>query len=187
MVDLGVIHGRFQVLHNDHLAYLLAGKARCRHLIVGITNPDPVHTRTESADPSRSDPLANPLTYYERLVMVRAVLTGAGVGLDEFTIVPFPIGSPELYETYLPAEATYFLTIYDSWGREKLGRFQRLGLKTEVLWEKNAEEKGIEASDVRRRLLQDEEWVSLVPNSTKELIEQWDITGRLRRLAEQTT
>lgn len=26
--DVGVIHGRFQVLHNDHLKYLLAGKEK---------------------------------------------------------------------------------------------------------------------------------------------------------------
>ena len=41
MYDIGVIHGRFQVPHNDHLRYLLAGKALCRHLVVGLTNPDP--------------------------------------------------------------------------------------------------------------------------------------------------
>ena len=35
MRQTGVIHGRFQVLSNDHLCYLLAGKARCCHLIVG--------------------------------------------------------------------------------------------------------------------------------------------------------
>jgi|GEM_PF-3973487 len=35
--DVAVIHGRFQALHNDHLKYLLAGKACCRHLTVGIT------------------------------------------------------------------------------------------------------------------------------------------------------
>ena len=57
-----VIHGRIQVLHNDHLKYLLAGKAHCRRLVVGITNPDPFLTRNENADPKRSDPLANPLT-----------------------------------------------------------------------------------------------------------------------------
>jgi D-arabinose 5-phosphate isomerase GutQ len=39
-VDVGVIHGRFQILHNDHLKYLLAGKDLCRHLVIGITNPD---------------------------------------------------------------------------------------------------------------------------------------------------
>ena len=76
--DVGVIHGRFQVLHNDHLRYLLAGKDLCRHLVVGITNPDPSLTREESADPHRSRPEANPLTYYERQALVRAALGEAG-------------------------------------------------------------------------------------------------------------
>jgi len=31
--DVGVIHGRFQVLHNDHLKYLLAGKEKCVQFI----------------------------------------------------------------------------------------------------------------------------------------------------------
>ncbi|MBW2086390.1 MAG: nicotinate-nucleotide adenylyltransferase, partial [Deltaproteobacteria bacterium] len=74
MIETGVVHGRFQVLHNDHLKYLLAGKARCRHLVVGVTNPDPSVTKDEKADPNRSQPLANPMTYYERYVMVRTVL-----------------------------------------------------------------------------------------------------------------
>ena len=43
----GVINGRLQVLHNDHLKYLLAGKKRCDHLVVGITNPDPTLTRKD--------------------------------------------------------------------------------------------------------------------------------------------
>jgi len=42
--ETGVIHGRFQVLHNDHLKYLMEGMALCDHLVVGITNPDPILT-----------------------------------------------------------------------------------------------------------------------------------------------
>ncbi|MEJ2698658.1 MAG: nicotinate-nucleotide adenylyltransferase, partial [Desulfuromonadales bacterium] len=68
--ELGVIHGRFQVLHNDHLRFLLAGKSLCRHLVVGITNPDPHLTREDPADQHRHSPLANPLTYWERYLMV---------------------------------------------------------------------------------------------------------------------
>ena len=62
MTDVGVIHGRFQVLHNDHFEYLMAAKSRCRHMVVGITNPDPSLTRSDPADPQRSSPGANPLT-----------------------------------------------------------------------------------------------------------------------------
>jgi hypothetical protein len=97
MHKLGVIHGRFQVLHNDHLRYLLAGKARCEHLVVGITNPDPILSREDDADPRRSTSMANPLTYFERYTMAKAVLIGEGVADDAFSVVPFPINIPELY------------------------------------------------------------------------------------------
>jgi len=51
---MGVIHGRFQVLHHDHLNYIMTGKTRCNHLVVGITNPDPILSKEDSADPQRS-------------------------------------------------------------------------------------------------------------------------------------
>ncbi|MBY9010002.1 MAG: nicotinate-nucleotide adenylyltransferase, partial [Candidatus Lokiarchaeota archaeon] len=63
--DLGTIHGRFQILHNDHMKFIIAGKKLCKHLIVGITNPDPSLTKDHGTNPHRSTPVANPLTYYE--------------------------------------------------------------------------------------------------------------------------
>ena len=62
------------ITDGDIRRYLLAGKARCEHLVVGITNPDPTLTREDEADPQRSIPSANPLTYFERYVMIRAAL-----------------------------------------------------------------------------------------------------------------
>lgn len=181
-VDLGVVHGRFQILHHDHLKYLLAGRARCRHLIVGITNPDPESTKNEASDPSRSAPTANPLTYYERLVMVRENLREAGVEQHDFSIVPLPINFPERIRHYVPHDATFFLTIYDDWGRHKLALLAKLGLKTEVLWEKPAAGKGISGSEIRRLLTTGGPWRHLVPAATAELLDLWDIADRLRRL-----
>ena len=182
MFETGVIHGRFQVLHNDHLKYLMAGKERCRHLVIGITNPDPTLTRNDDADPERSRVWANPLTYFERYMMVRAVFRGAGVRSAEFSIVPFPINLPDLYVHYVPLDATFFLTIYDSWGRKKLEQFQALGLKTDVLWERSPQEKGLEAGDIRRRMIAREPWEDRVPPDTERLMKRWDIPGRLRKI-----
>ncbi|SHF19778.1 nicotinamide-nucleotide adenylyltransferase [Desulfacinum infernum DSM 9756] len=180
--SVGVIHGRFQILHHDHLRYLLAGKERCDHLVVGITNPEPALTLPDPADPSRSDPSANPLTYYERLIMVREALCGAGVPLESFSIVPFPVNMPDRYRYYVPLDAVFFLTIYDEWGRKKRSLFESLGLKIHVLWEKPREQKGISAADVRRRLARGESWTHLVPDSTARLVEKWKIAQRLRSL-----
>ena len=176
---VGVIHGRFQILHHDHVRYLLAGKALCRHLVVGITNPEPALSADDETDPTRSDPSANPLTYYERHVMVRRALEAHGVSLQEFTIVPFPVNFPDRYRYYVPLDAFFFLTIYDDWGRKKLRLFQSLGLKTHVLWEKPPHEKGISASDVRRRIREGLPWEHLVPETTAELVTAWKIAERL--------
>lgn len=45
MIDIGVVHGRFQPLHLKHMEYILAAKVRCRKLYIGVTNPDNLHTR----------------------------------------------------------------------------------------------------------------------------------------------
>ena len=181
MHELGVIHGRFQVLHNDHLAYLLSGKARCRHLVVGITNPEPRDRRTDPADPHRDSATANPLTWWERAVMVRAALTESGAAEADFTVVPLPIHNPDRYCHYVPMDAVFFLTIYDDWGRRKRDRFEQLGLKTEILREVSVEEKGISGTDVRRRIAQGEDWDHLVPPAVAALVRRWGIDRRLRR------
>ncbi len=177
---LGVIHGRFQVLHNDHLRYLLAGKARCRHLVVGVTNPDPFLTRHEAADTGRDAADANPLTYYERQALLREALREAGLAWEEFSVVPLPINFPELYRYYVPMDAVFFLTIYDAWGRAKQERFLELGLEVEVLWERPSEEKGLSGKNVRAAIARGDAWRSMVPPSVARLIEAWNIPARLR-------
>lgn len=180
----GVIHGRFQILHNDHLTYLLSAKALCRHLVVGITNPDPHLTQKESVDPTRHDPLENPLTYYERHLLVREVLLAAGVAFPDFTIVPLPISEPERYRYYVPLEAVFFLSIYDDWGRRKWQYFQSLRLRTHVLREVSPDQKGISAGDVRRKMTADQPWEHLVPACVPPLMRAWDVPKRLKEMAK---
>lgn len=182
MTDIGVIHGRFQVLHDDHLKYILAGKARCRHLVVGITNPDPFLTRDDKADPERSDSHSNPLSYFERYVMVREVLLEAGVKYSEFSVVPLPINLPELYRYYVPLDATFYVTIYDQWGRRKLEQFESMGLRIEVLWVKPRNEKGLTGTDIRSRMARGRPWENFVPPATATLMKKWGVPDRLRML-----
>lgn len=183
--EIGVIHGRFQLLHNDHLKYLLAGKELCDHLIVGITNPDPSLTRDSEANPYRSTPLANPLTYYERYIMINEVFKKKGLNPSEFSIVPFPINIPELIKYYVPMDAIFFLTIYDEWGRQKKQYFESLGLKIHVLWEVPLKKKGLSSSDIRKLIIKGEPWEYLVPYSVARLIKEWDIAVRLKKLSSK--
>ncbi|MCF6291189.1 MAG: nicotinate-nucleotide adenylyltransferase [Desulfobacterales bacterium] len=173
MLKTGVIHGRFQILHNDHLRYLLAGKKRCEHLVVGITNPDPTLTRHDKSDMRRGTATANPMTYYQRYCMVQAVLREAGLNEKDFSVVPFPINFPELYRYYVPLDATFFLTIYDEWGEKKLALFKSLGLKTEILWRRPLDKKGLSATEVRRLITAGEPWEQLVPPAVARIVRQF--------------
>ncbi len=182
MTRTGVIHGRFQPLHKDHMKYLLAGWERCDHLVVAITNPDPGLSKKDSADEARSTPQANPLTYFERYRLIRAALPEAGLEEPNFSIVPLPINFPELYGYYVPLNALFFLTIYDEWGRRKLEMFRSLGLRTDVMWDKPPSEKGITGREVRERMKRGENWEELVPPRAVALLKQWNIPARVRRL-----
>lgn len=179
MIDTGVVHGRFQLFHLDHLKYVLAARERCRHLVVGITNPDPTLTKFDAADPHRSLETDNPLTFYERYVIVREALLEAGLDLREFSLVPLPINFPKLYRYYVPLDATFFLTIYDDWGERKLTMFTSLGLKVDVLWRKPASEKGLTATAVRRLMGQGRPWEHLVPPAVARMVKEMGLLERL--------
>ncbi|MFX1380360.1 MAG: nicotinate-nucleotide adenylyltransferase [Promethearchaeota archaeon] len=181
--EIGVIHGRFQVLHNDHIKYLLAGKELCKYIVIGITNPDPSLTRDSEANPHRSSSIANPLNYYERYKMLEAALLEQGLKYSEFCIVPFPINIPELLKYYVPLDAIFFLTIYDDWGRQKRQYFKSLGLKVHVLWEVSLQNKGLSSSDIREDMIKDKEWEQYVPMSVARLMKDWDVIKRLKKLS----
>jgi nicotinamide-nucleotide adenylyltransferase len=186
MVEYGVVHGRFQIVHNDHVKYILAAGKRCRRLIVGITNADPLHMRPELADSNRSRPQANPLNYFERYCMLREVLIEQRMAPGSITIVPFPINYPQYCRYYVPEGATFFITVYDKWGEEKEKRLKALKLKTEVIWKKPLTEKGITATMVRQSIIEGGNYSELVPAAVYRLIEEWNIAARLKALKTDT-
>ena len=180
--DVGIIHGRFQILHNDHVKYLMAGKELCEHILVGITNPDPSLTKNHESNPHRSTEFNNPLTYYERMLMIKNTLLEKGLKLSEFSIVPFPINFPNLLKYYVPLDKVFFLSIYDDWGRQKKKYLENLGLKVHILWEVPIERKGISGQTVRKKMLGDQNWQQFVPKSVQNLIIEWKVIERLKNL-----
>ena len=160
---VGVVHGRFQLLHNDHVRYIMAGKEKCEHLVIGICNPDRNLTKYSAANPHRSTEAENPFTYYTRYQMIKGTLLHMGLSASDFDIVPFPINFPELIFNYAPCDAKYYITIYDAWGMEKKEKLEALGCSVEILWKVDQSEKGISGSDVRKLMAYGKEWRQFVP------------------------
>ena len=175
----GVVHGRFQILHNDHMKYILAGAEKCTHLVIGITNPDPGLTREDSADPARSSLESNPLSYWDRFRMINAAMKEAGHKPGTFSVVPFPVNLPDLWGNYVPLDATFFLTIYDAWGERKLSLFQERGLTVDLLWHRPMNQKGITSTQVRKALANNQPWEHLVPASVAQIIKEPGILSQI--------
>jgi cytidyltransferase-like protein len=180
MDKVGVIHGRFQMLHIGHMEYLLEGKARCEYLLIGITNPDTSSTKFTSSNPHRSSSYANPLTYYERMKMIQGALLEAGVCRDEFDVVPFPINCPELVFNYVPMNAKYYMTIYDDWSIEKKEALERLGCSIEVMWTRTNEQKAASGTQVRECIIFNRPWRHLVPQYVYDYVTENGIDLRLK-------
>lgn len=188
MDKVGVIHGRFQLLHNDHMKYLLAGKERCEHLIIGICNPEVDLTKYTEANPHRSKRSSNPLTYFERMQCIKYSMLEAGIKQEEFDIVPFPINFPEKIFNYAPLEAKYYMTIYDEWGEEKLKSLRDdLKLDVDVLWKVTLEEKGISASDIRKRIQDGKEWKQFDPTAVYNYIVDNNLDKRIKSFLDEET
>ena len=176
---IGVVHGRFQLLHNDHLNYILAGKERCEHLLIGICNPDSTMTKYSEIDPHRSEKESNPFTYFERYQMIQYALLESGVPQADFDIVPFPINYPELLCNYVSPKAIHFLTIYDSWGLEKKRILEEYNYRVEVLWQRNLSEKKISGTDVRRLIREGKEWRQFVPSTVYQYIIEYHLDSKV--------
>lgn len=179
---IGVIHGRFQVLHLGHLEYLLAGKKRCDKLVIGICNPDTYSTKYSESCPHRSLNSANPLSYYERYEMIKNVMLEAGIQLEEFEIVPFPINIPELIHNYVPLNATFYMTIYDEWGEEKERILSGLNVKIDVMWKRTLKDRLTSGSEVRELIYEDKEWKHLVPNAAYDYLINNGLDKRIKQI-----
>ena len=172
------VHGRFQPPHNGHLEYILAAKARSRFLWIGITQPDVRRLLPSQASPHRSEPLANPLTYFERLEIITEMLLAEGIPREEFMFVPFPIEDPPALPSFLSMRIPCLTTVYDNWNRQKVQILKSLGYTVEVLYERS--QKIFAGTAVRASIAAGtEEWESLVPPSVAQALRRLDVRSRL--------
>lgn len=183
---VGVVHGRFQILHYGHMEYLLNAKKRCDHLIIGICNPEIELTKYNKVCPHRSKISANPLTYYERMECIKGALIEAGISRDQFDIVPFPINFPNRILNYAPENARYFMTIFEDWGKEKERILrEELNLDVEVIQRGTFEDKKHNSTEIRGKIYRGEDWKEEVPNYVYQYIINHNLDDRIKQLLKE--
>ena len=157
----GMIHGRFQPFHNGHLEYLRGAADRSDEVFVGITNPDPSHVKPEASDPVRHLPESNPYTYAERMLMVKAAAADAGLAGERLHVIPFPVNTPEVWDSYVPRDVVQYIRLFSDWGGTKLDRLRSAGFQVVVLDE--GAEKELSGADVRAAIREGRDWEQFVP------------------------
>lgn len=181
---VGSVHGRFQLPHLGHQEYILRAMELCAFLWIGIARPDIRESLPCSVAEHRATAVSNPLTYYERITIIRDMLVDCGKKTDQFGFVPFPIDQPDRLPDFLPTSIPCLTTIYDDWNRHKIKELERTGYKVEVLWERN--EKKYSGHVIRQSIIDGSiDWEQMVPQSTKRAVHNLEIKKRLLALLLQ--
>jgi len=181
-MKIGSIHGRFQPFHNEHLEYALSALEHCDFLWIGITQYDIEELQTCQKSPNRSSIISNPLTYLERIEIIRSALIEANIDNSKFSFVPFPIDQPEKLYQYIDTKTICFTTVRESWNKSKIDRLRAAGYEVHILWE-NLEEKLISSTLIRNSVIADDnKWKEMVLPSTKEYLLKLDLKSRIIEL-----
>jgi len=177
IVKYGVVHGRFQLLHNGHLkGLLLPAKENCEFLVVGICNPSVEQTNFDDTNPHRSELSNNPFSYWDRYLMIKNSLIESGVSESNFCIVPFPINFPQQISNYIPKDSVHFMTIYDDWGKKKMFELNKQGFKTFIIKDFINEEREFSGSMLREMLKTgNDQWKKYVPTSVVKIVEDLEL------------
>ncbi len=170
MVRRALFIGRFQPFHKGHLKVAKDLLDKFEELIIVVGSSQYSHTKE------------NPFTTGERISMIRLALDEEGINPSRYFIVPVP--DVEMHSTWVSHVISYspkFDVIYTN---EPLTRrlFIEAGFKVESIPFYNREK--LSATEIRRRILFNEDWEELVPKSVANFIKQIDGVNRIIDLSK---
>jgi len=169
MAETGLYVGRFQPFHLGHLEAI-------RHILKKV---DAVIIAVGSAQYSHT--LENPFTAGERMTMSRLALEEAGISSSKYLLVPIPdVNVHKLWVAHLTSLTPPFQIVFSN---EPLTvtLFREAGFKVEPIPFFNREI--YSATEIRKRMLSNEDWSSLVPQSVALFIRQIKGEQRLQYLS----
>jgi len=166
----GLFVGRFQPFHNGHLQIVKNLLEKVDELIIVIGSSQYSHD------------LDNPFTAGERITMIREALKAEGIPCYRYWLIPVPdLHVHMLWVSQVVGYTPKFDIVFTN---EPLTKrlFIEAGYKVESIPYYKREL--YSATEIRRRILNDEPWKDLVPKKVAEKIVQFGGVERIKRLAE---
>jgi len=160
--------GRFQPFHYGHLYAIETILKECDNLVLVVGSAQMSHQHD------------NPFTAGERIEMIRAALNEAEIPCDRYLIIPI---------SDAPAHRVWVSAVESQTPRFDLV-FSNQSLTKRLLIEAGYEVRPIlfyergkyEASEIRRRILEGEDWSELVPPAVYQIVLEIDGENRIRDL-----
>lgn len=177
VVELGMVHGRFQPFHHEHFEYILHGITHSKKCIIGITQPNIQAISECNILPHRGKPEGNPFSFEERRDMIRISLDDLGIDPNRYMIVPFDVDDadnsvPVLIKSIGGVNPVQFVKVFSDWELHKKGIFEKIGLEVVVIrGEANQySPKNVTGTLVRELISANRNWRDFVPTGTKEVV-----------------
>ena len=167
-VKRGIFVGRFQPPHKGHLEAIKNILKKVDELVIILGSSQYSHS------------LDNPFTAGERLTMLRKALEEEGIQRSRYWITPVPdVNLHMLWVSQIVGYSPKFEVVYTN---EPLTHrlFMEAGFKVEPV--SFIKRKIYSATEIRKRILNRENWEELVPRSVGALIKEIDGLARLREL-----
>ncbi len=166
----GLIIGRFQPFHKGHLFVIKKVIEEVDELIIGIGSAQFSHS------------FENPFTAGERILMIAKSLKYENI-TKQYYIIPIPdINNNSLWVSHVKSLVPPFDVVFSN---NPLVRrlFKEAGYKIKSVPLYNR--KIYSGKEIRKRIVNDEEWKDLVPKGTYEVIMEIDGINRLKDIIKK--
>jgi nicotinamide-nucleotide adenylyltransferase len=163
--------GRFQPFHNGHVEVIKKITKEVDELIIVIGSPQHSHE------------LENPFTVGERISMIRLALDEMGVDPRKYYVIPVP--DAQMHATWVSTVTAFTPSFEVVYSNEPLTRrlFNEAGFRVENIPFYHRET--YSATEIRKRILNEQNWEELVPKSLARLIKEINGVERIRDLAKR--
>ncbi len=167
----GLLVGRMQPVHDGHLEVIKTILNEVDELIIGIGSAQLSHT------------LKDPFTAGERVMMLTKALTENGIPASRYYIIPIQdVACNSIWVAHVKMLTPPFKHVYS--GNFLVQRLFREG-GYEVTVPPLYNRETYSGTEVRRRMLNDENWQSLIPSSVNDVINEIDGINRLKQLSKR--
>ena len=165
----GILIGRMQPVHNGHMQIIDSILEEVDEIIIGIGSAQLSHS------------IKNPFTAGERVVMINQALADRGINPSQYYIIPMQdINFNALWVSHVKMLTPPFTKVYSG---NNLVKQLFLEEGYEVRQPPLYDRLQLSGTEVRRRIIEGENWQELVPNATVNLIKEINGVERIKNLS----